>query len=646
MSGSNSYGKISTSGLTFAYDTGEIFNSYKGEATTNLVTYSEYQFLADGYTEALSGWDTHEGTMLIDVANKVPGFTNRSIKMSCINANVYKFHFGSTLTNGQTYTVSFWAKAQVAGGYQNFMLGEGMWGSGGGYLVIEPGQTTNLTTEFQRFKYTFTHTLPTGTYNFATYLYGNGLVAWLSGFQLENKSQATRYLPCNGAPTTRSSTQGLLDLTGNNEINIGNVSFTNNSLEEITFDGTDDYISLPNGLMQGTGNFTVNQIIKCDAGVAGGTTFGSFPSGPLQIFYGNTYIGMWLDNNSTYVASPVPFTTNTVMITATRNGSITKFYQNGELLKTGSVSSSVGSSGTLFRIGSNTVGTERYAGKIYTTHIYNRALSETEIRNNFIQYADRYNMTVKDGSTSALAAPSATYLKNIGISRDGNYWLQPSGQSAFQAPVRFHLDKAMVCVMKGGNGNGFLPDSAYWENSTLLNENDFSLTNGSASKYQSYNVVPFTEFYFQMGLLDYQTTFSLGSEVASMLTAQQRSWNSSLNRSSPHYGNSVDYRTLNGADYRYQSALGTEIYLMGMDLKHEGHYGGGAGSSGGRIRVGSILDESTGNTGALTYGAAGSAFGIGVNGGNPLKAGVCGYGGWTEPTIIGGNDNWSVWVVF
>ena len=70
--------------------------------------------------------------MLIDVANKVPGFTNRSIKMSCINANVYKFHFGSTLTNGQTYTVSFWAKAQVAGGYQNFMLGEGMWGSGGG----------------------------------------------------------------------------------------------------------------------------------------------------------------------------------------------------------------------------------------------------------------------------------------------------------------------------------------------------------------------------------------------------------------------------------------------------------------------------------------------------------------------------------
>jgi len=646
MSGKNSFGKISTSGLTFAYDTGEIFNSYKGEATTNMVLYSEYQNLADGYTEALSGWDTHEGTMLIDVANKVPGFTNRSIKMSCVNANVYKFHFGGTLTNGQTYTVSFWGKAQVAGGYGNFMLGEGMWGNGGGYLVIEPAGGTNLTTEFKRFKYTWTHTLASGYYSFATYLYENGQVGWLSGFQLENKSQATRYIACNGAPTTRTSTQGLLDLTGNNEINIGNVSFTNDSSEEITFDGTDDYISLPNGLMQGTGNFTVNQIIKCNAGVDGGTTFGSYPSGPLQIFYGTTYIGMWLDNSSAYVASPVPFTTNTVMITVTRNGSVTKFYQNGELLKTGSASSSVGSSGTLFRIGSNTVGTERYAGKVQSTQIYNRALSDTEIRSNLIHYADRFNITIKDGSTSALAAPSATYLKDIGISKDGNYWLQPTGQSAFQVPVKFYLGKAMVCVMKGGSGNGFLPDSAYWENSTLSNENDFTLTNGVDSKYQSYNVVPFTEFYFQMGLLDYQTTFSLSTEVSSMLAAQQRSWNDSANRSTPHHGNSLDYRTLEGRDRRYLSTLGTEIYLMGMDLKHEGHYGGGSGSSGGRIRVGSILDENTGNTGGLSYGAAGSAFGIGVNGGNPLKAGVCGYGGWTESDIIGKNDDWSVWVVF
>ena len=85
--------------------------------------------------------------------------------------------------------------------------------------------------------------------------------------------------------------------------------------------------------------------------------------------------------------------------------------------------------------------------------------------------------------------------------------------------------------------------------------------------------------------------------------------------------------------------------MYGMDLKHEGHYSGGAGSSGGRIRVGSILDENTGNTGGLSYGTAGSAFGIGVNGGNPLKTGVCGYGGWSNPTIINGTADWSLWVI-
>jgi hypothetical protein len=200
--------------------------------------------------------------------------------------------------------------------------------------------------------------------------------------------------------------------------------------------------------------------------------------------------------------------------------------------------------------------------------------------------------------------------------------------------------------MKGGNGSGYVPDSSYWENTTLDNQNDFTLTNGVSSKYQSYNVVPFTEFYWTMGELNYQSTFSLASEVSSMYAAQTRSWNSSANRSSPHFGNSIDYRTLVGTDRRYTSALGTEIYLMGMDLKHEGHYGGGGGSSGGRIRVGSILDESTGNTAGEAYGNAGSAFGIGVNGGNPLKTGVCGYAGWTEPSIIGGADNWSLWVVF
>jgi hypothetical protein len=659
MSSESGHGKISTSGLTFAYDTGEIFNSYKGESTTNMVSYSEYQYVADGYTEALGGWDTHEGTMLVDASNKVPGFTNRSIKMTCVNANVYKYHFGVPLTNGQTYTISFWAKAQIAGNYDNFMLADGP----GGYLIVQPSSITTLTTEFTRVKHTFSMTSrDTGTYNFATYLYGNGQVVWLTGFQVENKSQATRYQPSNGAPTSRSTTQGLLDLTGTHTIDIGNVSFTNDSKEEIIFDGTDDYISstLTSSLSVYSLEILLynNNAIPNDDTVIGGPSTYQTP-----ISFNNTsngvHLGAWtgsFTNEAIHIWNGGGATANQTYVGVGHhhlvfnwNGTTYDIFVDGIKTPTqylGGTTPATLINATSIKIGDDSDG-YTFNGKIPSIKIYNRTLSEREILNNYQHYKKRFSLPeVKDGSTSALAAPSAQYLADLGIKANGVYWLQPSGQSAFQAPVRFYLNKAMVCVMKGGNESGYVPDSPYWENTTLDNENDFTLTNGVRSKYQSYNVVPFTEFYWTMGQLDYQTTFSLSSEVSSMYVAQTRSWNSSANRSSPHFGNSIDYRSLVGADRRYTSALGTEIYLMGMDLKHEGHYGGGGGSSGGRIRVGSILDESTGNTAGEAYGNAGSAFGIGVNGGNPLKTGVCGYAGWTEPSIIGGADNWSLWVVF
>jgi len=112
---------------------------------------------------------------------------------------------------------------------------------------------------------------------------------------------------------------------------------------------------------------------------------------------------------------------------------------------------------------------------------------------------------------------------------------------------------------------------------------------------------------------------------------------------SPSYSN-ADYRTIDGADPAVTSNMGTEIYAFGMDLKHQGHFTGSL--AGGRVRAGTILDESLGNTGGDNYPQSGSAMGIGVNGGNPLKTGNVGYGGWTEPNIIAAGDSWSLWVAF
>jgi hypothetical protein len=461
---------------------------------------------------------------------------------------------------------------------------------------------------------------------------------------------------------TRSVTQGLRDLTGNHSLDISNVTFNSDTNPKINFDGSDDYIvsTLTSSLSVYSLEILLynnNAIPNDDTVIGGPSTF------QTVISFNNTsngvHLGAWtgsLTNEAIHIWNGGGATANQTYVGVGHhhlvfnwNGITYDIFVDGIKTPTqylGGTTPATLINATSIKIGDDSDG-YTFNGKIPSIKIYNRTLSEREILNNYQQYKGRFSLpAVKDGSSQALAAPSATYLKNLGISKDGNYWLQPSGQSAFQAPVKFYLNKAMVCVMKGGNGSGYVPDSSYWENTTLDNQNDFTLTNGVRSKYQSYNVVPFTEFYWTMGQLDYQTTFSLSSEVSSMYVAQTRSWNSSANRSSPHFGNSIDYRSLVGADGRYTSTLGTEIYLMGMDLKHEGHYGGGGGSSGGRIRVGSILDESTVNTASEAYGQAGSAFGIGVNGGNPLKTGVCGYAGWTEPSIIGGTDNWSLWVIF
>lgn len=388
--------KTITQDLIFHYDTGNE-KSFAGEPTTNMVLYSEYQNLADGYTEALSGWDTHEGTMLIDVANKVPGFTNRSIKMSCVNANVYKFHFGGTLTNGQTYTVSFWAKAQVAGGYQNFMLGEGMWGNGGGYLIIEPGQVTNLLTEFKRFKYTWTHTLASGYYSFATYLYGNGQVGWLSGFQLENKSQATRYIACNGAPTTRTSTQGLLDLTRNRTISLSGVSFDSNAM--MLFDGTNDVIPIPTNSVFNTNIFSVESIFKLSTYDNQHRTIAARNAsvyshsngwwmGTLRNGLGNNNndfrVFFWGDSSyATYNTSSGGNDGRYHHMIISCDGVTVFFYVDGQLAySTSKPSGNLYSSSENILIGQSPVG-DNWSGDIPIVKFYNRALTAEQVFQNF-----------------------------------------------------------------------------------------------------------------------------------------------------------------------------------------------------------------------------------------------------------------------
>jgi hypothetical protein len=229
----------------------------------------------------------------------------------------------------------------------------------------------------------------------------------------------------------------VIDISGNNRTGtlINGTGFISSGVAAFNFDGTDDQIGLTSQVLSGSDSFTVNCWIQADSSETGGTVFGNYPAGNLQIFYGSQYMGMWLNNNSTYVDSPVPFSSNPVMITAVRDGSVTYFYQNGILLKQGSSSASIGTT-TDFRLGINTINNEQFNGKIFITQVYNISLTQSQILQNYNAQKGRFGLptNVTNGLVAQLEAGNPSSYPGSGtiwydISGNGNDFTLFNGAS-------------------------------------------------------------------------------------------------------------------------------------------------------------------------------------------------------------------------
>ena len=176
---------------------------------------------------------------------------------------------------------------------------------------------------------------------------------------------------------------------------VNGAAYANNRTGALYFDGANDYVQFYNAILSGTQDFTIESWAyntKTPAGQGGsdGTIFANFVVGNLQFFYSYQYIGMWLNNNSAYTPNPQAiYQYGPMQLTATRSGSNLSIYLDGNLVDTGSSADTVGNT-TNFRIGANTAGTERFIGYIYNLKIYNRALPQSEIINNYNALKSRY----------------------------------------------------------------------------------------------------------------------------------------------------------------------------------------------------------------------------------------------------------------
>jgi hypothetical protein len=232
------YGKIAgTDALVFAYDTGDIINCYKGEPTTNVVnTNGQGYNPLDLYTWAPSGYLS---TWSRDPSAELSPVGGIPLKEVSSGTDAYSDTYNNlsdslgAASAGQTWTVSVYAKSAAGTNLQLWLFEAN---SNGNYIALS-AESYAATGNWQRIALTRTLTDgSTAAVQARVATATNGAIIWWDGLQMEQKPYATQF-----TPSARSSTQGLLDLTGNRTIELANVSFTNQA--QPYFDGTDDVIT-------------------------------------------------------------------------------------------------------------------------------------------------------------------------------------------------------------------------------------------------------------------------------------------------------------------------------------------------------------------------------------------------------------------
>jgi hypothetical protein len=210
-----------------------------------------------------------------------------------------------------------------------------------------------------------------------------GSTWYATGFQFEFKDHLTQ--PVTGS---RSISGSLFDLSTNKTQLTLNTSY--NSSSEITFDGTDDYIDTNSiNIISGTGDFTIESFYNM-TGQVGGAIFGNYGTGYSTGLWFSGQYGIYIQGAVYAPGAPLP--NGKYHMVATRLGGIVTLYRNGLSVASGTLSSAIPSN-INYRIGADVNGAaEPFTGQIYNLKVYNRALSASEVLQNYNALKSRYNL--------------------------------------------------------------------------------------------------------------------------------------------------------------------------------------------------------------------------------------------------------------
>ena len=373
--GPNTFGEEN---LVFGYDTGDTVNSYRGEPTTNLASLdlSNAKWYSEGGTKVLQS-ETLDG---------YPVYRFRS-SGSLIYVSPLAFNQLTATSNDVTLSAYFRNVGTSAQTVNVFLANDFGTDSNG-----DPNNRS-IPADGKWYRQSWTRYAAANTYNQVEFrTFSDTLL--ISKPQVEYKKHATP--PVEG---TRSATQGLIDLTGTSTIDLTNVSFDSDA--QMTFDGTDDSISIPHANSPIT-NLTYELVVRIDS-IPASNTFRSIwqksanwngDTGiSMQMIYGNLTFS-YGNNWGGTVQYPLSNLTagNRYHIVGTADstsGADVRFYINGVLVDTGTSYQTPTTTSNL-TIGLGNGGT--LDGKIDVFKMYSRTLTAQEVASNYNAIKSRFSI--------------------------------------------------------------------------------------------------------------------------------------------------------------------------------------------------------------------------------------------------------------
>jgi len=389
-------------GLVFLYDTDD-GKSYKGEPTENLVPVGDRTL-----TTVLQRQSWHIAEWTYSLETNING-----------RADVLKIYINPTGSESSQPYADFGFQAYKSGGSQ---VGD-VYAITFDYYVTKSTNTPSLIVAYANGYKSPTSASAASLGTITTTDLGNGWVratriatittagnthwrfglssnyneteVYVDNFQVELKSHATPFVD-----GTRSATQGLIDRTGNTTIDLSDVSFDSNA--QMTFDGTDDYISAASFDMGTPTEITVECVIRFN---------GSLDSADRKVMHynksGGTNAVFQLrkgDSNSrlyyqAHNGSQWYTMTDTDAIESdtwahfiiTHSGTSAIMYKNGVQSATATMGNLEWTNANDLLIGYRT-NSEYWKGDIAIMKIYNKALTSTEVLQNYKSTKSRFNL--------------------------------------------------------------------------------------------------------------------------------------------------------------------------------------------------------------------------------------------------------------